>query len=292
MDIEGYAKRGLRKGDPRLLDKLTDRILEINRSLPPGKKIRVLSISRGWSPQDRGYAEVTAAVERAKKDGLFVMSSSLSATYGGKLHFHGLGRDPAGDPDLAASYGPGLWWADQFWGMAAGAPPLLLAPMDSRATAGPTGNDDYVFYRQGGWSWSIPYLAGLYALACQVKPDVTPEAFWAAALATGDSIVIPARRAMPSEAELAKQINAILDERIAFVKKRMGDVPLEKALARVCANLGGKKAEAMSVADFRAWAAAGPIRDMAVGDTKPKTLKSIVHPARLIEALRGRPAGT
>jgi hydrogenase expression/formation protein len=29
MDIEGYAKRGLRKGDPQLLDKLTDRILEI-----------------------------------------------------------------------------------------------------------------------------------------------------------------------------------------------------------------------------------------------------------------------
>lgn len=29
MDLEGYAKRGLRKGDPQLLEKLTDRILEI-----------------------------------------------------------------------------------------------------------------------------------------------------------------------------------------------------------------------------------------------------------------------
>ena len=29
MDLEGYAKRGLRKGDPKLLEKLTDRILEI-----------------------------------------------------------------------------------------------------------------------------------------------------------------------------------------------------------------------------------------------------------------------
>ena len=29
MDIEGYAKRGLRRGDPDLLEKLTDRILEI-----------------------------------------------------------------------------------------------------------------------------------------------------------------------------------------------------------------------------------------------------------------------
>lgn len=27
-----------------------------------------------------------------------------------------------------------------------------------RTTASQTGTDDYVFYRQGGWSWSIPYI--------------------------------------------------------------------------------------------------------------------------------------
>lgn len=31
-------------------------------------------------------------------------------------------------------------------------------------------------------------MAGLYALACQVKPDVTPEVFWRAAQDTGDTI--------------------------------------------------------------------------------------------------------
>jgi len=62
---------------------------------------------------------------------------------------------------------------------------LLLIPMDSRCVASPTGNEVYVFYRQGGWSWSIPYIAGLYALACQVKPTVTPEEFWTTALKTG-----------------------------------------------------------------------------------------------------------
>lgn len=31
-----------------------------------------------------------------------------------------------------------------------------------------------------------PYLAGIYALACQVNPDITPEIFWAAALKTGE----------------------------------------------------------------------------------------------------------
>jgi hypothetical protein len=48
----------------------------------------------------------------------------------------------------------------------------------------------YVFHRQGGWSWSIPYLAGIYALAAQVKPDIAPEEFWSTALATGRTIQI------------------------------------------------------------------------------------------------------
>jgi hypothetical protein len=30
-----------------------------------------------------------------------------------------------------------------------------------------------------------PFLAGLYALACQVRPDITPELFWKTAVATG-----------------------------------------------------------------------------------------------------------
>jgi hypothetical protein len=67
---------------------------------------------------------------------------------------------------------------------------MLLVPMDSRTTASPTGTEDYVFYRQGGWSWSIPYLAGMYALAVQVKPEITPEAFWETALETGRTIHI------------------------------------------------------------------------------------------------------
>jgi hypothetical protein len=40
------------------------------------------------------------------------------------------------------------------------------------------------------WSSICPYIAGLYALACQVKPDITPETFWKAALATGDLVSV------------------------------------------------------------------------------------------------------
>ena len=50
------------------------------------------------------------------------------------------------------------------------------------------GVDEYVFYRFGGWSWSIPYIAGVYALAAQVDPSITPEQFWSLAMQTGQTI--------------------------------------------------------------------------------------------------------
>jgi hypothetical protein len=161
------------------------RMLDVNRSLPPEKKIRVLSMSFGWVPFEPGYYEIEKVIQEAKKEGIFVVSSNLQEHYG--FRFQGLGRDPLADPEQVLSYGPGSWWQGRFWknGLT---PDTLLIPMDSRATAGPNNKQEYTFYRQGGWSWSIPYIAGLYALAVQVDPAVTPQTFWAAALKTGLNI--------------------------------------------------------------------------------------------------------
>jgi hypothetical protein len=63
--------------------------------------------------------------------------------------------------------------------------------MDARTTASPTGNEDYVHYDSAGWSWSVPWIAGLYVLACEVRPDLTPAIFWSEALATGRTVQLP-----------------------------------------------------------------------------------------------------
>lgn len=172
------------------------RILKINRDLPEGRKIRVIAMQIGWSSDKAGFDEIMAAVKEAQSNGIFVISSSLGRN---GSYFQGLGRNPLDDPNLFESYHPGGWWEQDFF---SGKPltsfpwhppkqtPLLLVPMDSRATASPTGVGDYVFYRHGGWSWSIPYLAGIYALAAQVKPEITPEEFWGTALNTGRTIQI------------------------------------------------------------------------------------------------------
>jgi hypothetical protein len=113
---------------------------------------------------------------------MFVVSSNMGES--GPFLFHGLGRRPSADPETAESYEPGLFWASGFY-LGRGRRGRLLIPMDSRTTASPTGNQEYVFYRNAGWSWSIPYIAAVYALAVQVDPAITPERFRAAAVKTG-----------------------------------------------------------------------------------------------------------
>lgn len=168
------------------------RIIEINAGLPAGQKIRVLAMQVRWFLGQNGYDAITAAVKDAQAAGIFVVSSSLEETSG--LKFHGLDRDLLGDPDSFESHRRPSWSPTL---TSAGfdlspylATDRLLFPMDARTTASPNGNDEYAFYRQGGWSWAIPYIAGVYALACQADPTTTPDRFWATAMQTGRTIQV------------------------------------------------------------------------------------------------------
>lgn len=167
-----------------------NRVLEINEFLPEENKIRVISISVAWNEGQKGYTEVMEAIKEAKKQGIFVVSSDLQKTY--DYYFIGtLGRNPLSNPNDFSSYEPSVDLANGFYDGSFRLPQdVLLMPSDSRVTASPTGIDDYVFYRQGGISWSIPYTAGLYALACQVNPDVTSSTFLYETLKTGKTITL------------------------------------------------------------------------------------------------------
>jgi hypothetical protein len=181
----GNTGRGFDSWDFASLAASIQRLLEVNQTLPKANRIRVISISVGWSPNQKGYAETMAAVERAKKDGVFIISTCITRTHG--LSFNALGREALADPNQAKSFGPGVWWQKAYWDGQVRIDPAkdLLVPMDARTTASPTGPSEYVHYDSGGWSWAVPWIAGLYALACEVKPDITPEEFWREALKTG-----------------------------------------------------------------------------------------------------------
>lgn len=164
------------------------RIIEINKDLPEGRKIRVISMSIGWRNGNTGFDEIMEAVEKAKEAGIFVISTSIYLTYG--YNINGMDRPPMADPNDYSSYLPGNFWADDFYSGAQTLDQTLLIPMGARTTASPNGFTDYVHYSRGGWSWIVPYLAGVYALACQVNPEITPEVFWVAALKTGRTIQV------------------------------------------------------------------------------------------------------
>jgi len=252
-----------------------ERLLDLNRDLPAARKIRVISIEIGWAPGQPGYEEVTAAVERAKAEGVFVISSSLRDTHG--MRFHGLSREPLSDPEDPASYHPVTAWGPGL------AEPTLLIPMDARTTAAPTGAGDYAFYRQGGWSWVAPYLAGLYALACQVKPDVTPEQFWQKALETG---TVPDSSAGPpmSRESVRKKMALRFDTSVAAAKKSQGDEEVKRQLMIRYQALTGKPAPKVSEAEFR-----DLLIELMTDDAMERSTGRegrIVNPPALIEALR------
>ena len=81
-----------------------------------------------------------------------------------------LKRNTAGDPESPTGYARQRF-LEQF--VFSGALGVLAG---NRTTAYFSGPDDYLFWRDGGMSWTTPYLAGLAALACQVNPDINPPA--------------------------------------------------------------------------------------------------------------------
>lgn len=183
-----------------------NRLLEINERLPENKKIRVISISTCWASGNDGYNEINEAVNKAKAKGIFVISSNLFETYGYKFFFHGLDRDPLKNPDDFSTYRV-IGWEEWISLLGESRFPefiriyeekfesslksdILLIPIYSRTDASPAGKKEYTFSRRAGWSNVPPYIAGIYALACQVKPDITPEIFWEAALKTGEERIV------------------------------------------------------------------------------------------------------
>lgn len=158
-----------------------NRIIEINKTLPDNEKIVAVSISASpsWS---RDSVLWNMALANAKQTGLFVSTTRIAQEY--NLHDNGCYRDIDISPDDPIAYSQTMWQLGQNKDMEQQKKTLAF-PMDHRTTASPTGNTEYVHYVNGGWSWMKPFEVAVYALAKQVKPNITPEEFFDVALKTG-----------------------------------------------------------------------------------------------------------
>ncbi len=107
------------------------RIVEINKQLPKDKKIRVISISKGWRPSDNGYKEIKKAVRKAKAKGMLVVCASVEEVHKG-FQFGELGRSPLANPDTFESYELSLFFARIFTGQLSANDDCFWVPIDSR----------------------------------------------------------------------------------------------------------------------------------------------------------------
>jgi len=161
-------------------------------SLPQHHRIRVVSISNDIQPRYDGYEETMDALKRAEERRILVVT--LSREHGGDIAIMGLERQPLADPDQPSSYEPPRHPIDGFFPGAedwyAAKARTLFAPISSRTHASPTGKREYAFGRHGGLSQTVPYIAGVYALACQVEPEIAPDEFWRLVMETGHDITV------------------------------------------------------------------------------------------------------
>jgi len=187
--------------------KTVEEVVKINKQLPEENRIRVISFSGIIASVYPDYKAYCDAIELAKKEGIFLVSCSMKH-YG--FYHSGLEREPESDPNDYRSYKPFSWkryiYMDSYMERKKIYPKgeILFAPYDGRTTADQKNNKDYSFFKTGCPSWEVPYIAGLYVLACQVNPEVTPELFWEKALETGYYVKIDDDR---GESHTGKIIN-------------------------------------------------------------------------------------
>jgi len=184
-ETHGVLTNGKFAWDLSYLAQSIDRICEINKSLPQEKKIRVVSISLGINGNFHNSKMALASIKKAAEQNIYVVFCDSD-------NFMGMFRNPLLDPNDFSSYEPGLVWSQFYYKKDSQKKykDTVMIPMDSRCVASPTGTSDYVFYYEGGLSWSVPYVAGVYALACQVYPKITPTVFWEIVRRTGETIIL------------------------------------------------------------------------------------------------------
>ena len=155
--------------------KVLRKILFMNLRLPEDKRISAVSISWGMLGKD---PECTELINQLINSGVLVLTTDPWNFYGEKAHFGRVHRTLNSDPNSVGAYE-----YDRLRGT--GDSNRILVPAGGRTLAGFCGHDNYVYTGTGGLSWSTPYLVGVYAMAKQVYPNLTPDHFFDVVRSTG-----------------------------------------------------------------------------------------------------------
>ena len=163
------------------IHKIFERILELNKTNLKDNPISVICMSwkttfKHLNKEIEGEKEMRELVKKAKNSGIFICTGSKEFDYPEcDMYDHGIGRDLLKDPDDTDSVLPAYFTTQR---ISKHTQNRLLFPMDDRTIASPESSTSYTHCVLGGWSFVSPYVAGLYCLAKQTDPNITPQKFW------------------------------------------------------------------------------------------------------------------
>lgn len=157
-------------GDAGYYARALEWIVEENRKLPAGNKIRVVSVSAApsgpGSPFSKHHDQWDQAVERAEKEGILVLDCTSHHGIISPAYFSDLRVSERAASLKAGFPGRPYGGVDQ---------DSLFVPTSPRATAeqDDDGGAGYQYTGRGGLSWGIPYCAGVLAMGWQVSPEMS-----------------------------------------------------------------------------------------------------------------------
>ncbi|MBR1776190.1 S8 family serine peptidase [bacterium] len=168
-----------------------NKIIEQNRQLKSEGKspISVISISCGFDLLDdyeQNYQALRTAIDNAESEGIAVITCDMNRD---NKNRYPVGTNPQSDINSSSNYR--IWKVLRRDDWYSDVVPrnekekTLLIPGEFRTVAGQF-NDYRYEGADGGESWTVPYLAGCFALAKQVNPNIEYGEFYATALETAD----------------------------------------------------------------------------------------------------------
>lgn len=134
------------------------RIIEQNKSLPEGQKITMVGFSDNIESGKKNTQALLDAIKACEEAGIMVWfcGEYVPAAF-----------LPMSDKNSFDNVIP-----DGVYGNAV--PDLVHVPAGSRTTA--TGElGEYIYWGSGGYSWTMPYVLGLYAIVTEIDPGLTQE---------------------------------------------------------------------------------------------------------------------
>ena len=142
-----------------------EKIVELNKTLPESKKIRIVGMSHGADDalDPTNAQHLREAQEKARESGIIVVDVSCGMATAGVKGFQN--RDSYQNYELTN------------WQKSGSVIDRLIVPADNRTTAVGYLNDvsHYAYWSEGGFSWGVPYIVGVITMGLQIDPDLTEE---------------------------------------------------------------------------------------------------------------------